>query len=139
MSTSSIECYYSPNVVEVPVSALTQFLTASTTASSTIGNTLKTNISIANLIAYINTRSELDKRWSSDNVISTSWWNTFYDRAGAIDYDFTTTAPKAGDELQFVFRFDATVTGGLNGIVPSSTPATGVSRFLVGQTFRLTA
>jgi hypothetical protein len=136
MSTTSINCYYSPSVVIIPISDLTAFLTASTTSSSTIGTTLRNNITIANLISNINTKSELDKRWTTGDTISNSYWDTFNEKAGGIDYDFITNAPAIGNELQFVFRFDATVTGDFaNNITPSSIVGS-TSRFLVGQTFR---
>jgi hypothetical protein len=134
--TGNLEtCYYMPADVSITVADLTAFLTTSTTASSIMGTTLKSNITIAALIADINSKSQLDKRWTvpSGTIVPDTFWNTFYSAAGNIDYDFTTVAPKTGDKIRFIFKFDAAASD-LNGISYSSL-ISGGARYLVGQTF----
>jgi hypothetical protein len=134
--TNNLEtCYYMPAEVSITVADLTAFLTTSTTASSTMGTTLKDNITIAALIADINSKSQLDKRWTvpTGTIVPFTFWTTFFAAVGNIDYDFTTVAPKAGDKIRFIFKFDAAVSD-LNGISYSSL-ITGGARYLVGQTF----
>ena len=142
---SSIQgCYYSAPEVVITITEFSNFLTKVTpinlvsgSAVTKMGDVLIRNINISNLIAFINTKSQLDKRWTSTSTISDSFWINFFNAVGDIDLDFTNTPPKTGDLIQFVFKFDARITGDLNGIVPSDiTLPSGDKRFLVGQTFR---
>jgi hypothetical protein len=153
MASTLQTCYYSAPQVNITIADLSNFLTKVTpislttgSAATTIGSSLKNNVTIANLIADINTKSQLDKRWTTGTGNLDTFWIDFYGAIGDVDVDLTTVTPKADDVIQFVFRFDATVSGGLNGITPSETITTTVGettttvyRFLVGHTFKITA
>ena len=138
-------CYYSAPDVNITsvnfVDLLTKVLPVNLTTGSAVslmGTTMRTNITVANLITKINLMSELDKRWSSSSVVSDTFWTDFFTAIGNVDIDFTSTPIATGDKIQFIFKFDAPISPIPTTITPSSTEIVAgvtVQRFLVGQTF----